>query len=190
MFVIEKDGERDHSYDLPSRMLKDRIIFINGEFNEQMAKSVTAQLLYLESVDNEKDIYIYINSGGGCINSMYAIYDTMNYIKPDVCTVGLGQCCSAASFILAAGKKGKRFALPNVSHMIHELSSGMSGKANELETYYEKLRKLRIKMAGHYNEMTGKPIELLLEMMQKDVWMTSEEALEFGLIDEIKYTRD
>jgi ATP-dependent Clp protease protease subunit len=189
-YVIEqgpKDQER--MYDLYSRMLKDRIIFIKGEFDQQLADSVVAQLLFLESVDNEKDIYMYVNSPGGLITSLYAIYDVMTYIKPDVVTVGMGQCASAGSFILAAGTKGKRYALPNTEIMIHELSGGYQGRAQDMFQRVDHTRKLWEKMAKHYVEFTGQKLAKIKKDMSRDHFMSAEEAKEYGLIDEIHAKR-
>lgn len=190
-YVIER-GPKDQErvYDLYSRMLKDRIIFIRGEFNSAMADATVAQLLFLETAAPNKDIYMYINSPGGEINSMYAIYDVMVYIKPDIVTVGMGQCASAASFILAAGTKGKRHALPNTDIMIHELSTGVGGKAGEIRNYYKKVERLYEKMANHYVEFTGQNLKKIKADMERDFFMTAEEAVEYGLIDEVHTTRD
>lgn len=185
-YVIEGENPKEErSYEIFSRLLKDRIIYLQGEFEDNMANSIVAQLLYLNSQDSEKDIYMYINSPGGSISSMYSIYDVMNHIKPDVCTVGIGQNCSAGSFILAAGAKGKRAVLPNTSIMIHELSSGTQGKAGDIFNAVANLTKLYDKMAQQYSNMTGKPLAKIKKDMQRDFWMTPEEALAYGLIDTI-----
>jgi ATP-dependent Clp protease protease subunit len=189
-YVIERGPKNEErTYDLPSRMLKDRIIFVRGVFDQSMADSVVAQLLFLETSDPEEDIRMYINSPGGEISSMYAIYDTMNYIKPAITTIAMGTCASAASFILAAGTKGKRFALPNCEVMIHELSGGTGGKFNEIKNAYEHTIKLYEKMAKHYVEFTGQKLSKIKQDMQRDFFMTSEEAKEYGLIDEVLYKR-
>ena len=185
-YVIEGDNPKEErSYEIFSRLLKDRIIYIRSDFEDEMANNVVAQLLYLNSQDPEKDIYIYVNSRGGSISSMYSIYDVMNHIKPDICTVGIGQNCSAGSFILAAGTKGKRAVLPNTEIMIHELSSGFKGKANEIFNEAEKLKRLYDKMAKQYVEFTGQPLAKIKKDMNKDYWMTPEEALAYGLVDKI-----
>ena len=189
-YVIEKDGDREKSYDLYSRMLKDRIIFLNGAFEQHMADAVVAQLLFLESQSRSEDITIYINSPGGEVSSMYAIYDTMNYIQSDIATVGYGQVCSAGSFILSAGTKGKRHALPNTDIMIHELSGGVDGKFNDMENKFEHTKKLHAKMAVDYSKMTGKTVAKLKKDMRVDQWMSSEDAKEYGLIDKVEYTRE
>mgnify|MGYP000229742908 CR=1 FL=1 len=189
-YVIEqgpKDQER--MYDLYSRLLKDRIIFIKGTFEQSMADTTVAQLLFLESADPDADIYMYINSPGGVITSMYAIYDVMQYIRPDIVTVGMGQCASAASFILAAGTKGKRFALPNTDIMIHELSGGTEGKAQDMFNRMEHTKKLWDKMAHHYVEFTGQTLAKIKKDMARDFFMSAEEAKGYGLIDEIHAKR-
>lgn len=188
-YVIEKSDKGDKAYDIYSKLLSDRIIFIRGEFNPILADSVTAQLLFLESQDNEKDIYLYINSPGGMVSSMFSIFDTMNYIKPDVCTLAYGDACSAGSFLLAAGCKGKRFALPNSSIMIHELSGGHQGKFHDMKNSFEHTEKLYDKMANYYVGFTGQKLEKIKEDMRIDYYMSAEEAKEYGLIDEIQTIR-
>jgi len=185
-YVIEKGpNDQERVYDLYSRLLKDRIIFIRGEFCDDMADAVVAQLLFLESFDSDQDITMYINSPGGSVISMYAIYDVMNYIKTDIVTVGIGSCASAASFILAAGTKGKRFALPNIDIMVHELSTGTQGKAGDIRNYVKKMELLYERMARHYSEFTGQDINKIKKDMERDYYMTAEEAKEYGLIDAI-----
>lgn len=188
--VIEKDDkDNERAYDLYSRMLKDRIIFINGEFNQDMADSVVAQLLFLEADDNEKDIMMYINSPGGAITAMNAIYDTMQYIKSDIVTIGYGQCCSAGSFILAAGTKGKRHVLPSTEIMIHELSAGNQGKYHDMKARWEHTANLYERMAKKYVEFTGKPLKTIKEDMETDNWMIGSEAVEYGLVDKVEDAR-
>lgn len=189
-YVIEA-GEKGQEkvYDIYSRMLKDRVIFIKGVFDQSMADAVTAQLLFLESVDKEKDIYMYINSPGGEVTAMFSIYDTMNYIVPDVCTLAYGQACSAGSFILAAGAKGKRFSLSNSNIMIHELSGGHRGKFHDMEVDFNQSKKLFEKMAKYYSEFTGQKVDKIKKDMLRDFYMTPEEALAYGLIDKIQYKR-
>jgi len=189
-YVIEDDGKGgERVYDLGSRLLKDRIVSLEGEFNSSMAASVVKQLLFLEADNPEKEIFMYINSPGGDIDSMYAIYDTMMYIKPDVCTIALGEAMSAGSFILAAGARGKRCALPNASIMIHELSTGTRGKFNDLRNYHKYTEMLYNKMANHYTEMTGQSLSKIKKDMERDFYMTAEEAVEYGLIDRVEYKR-
>ena len=185
-YVIEKaPGNQERMYDLYSRLLKDRIIFVRGVFDQSMADSVVAQLLFLETNDSEKDIFMYINSPGGEINAMYAIYDVMQYIRPDVVTVGIGGCASAASFILAAGAKGKRYSLPNTEIMLHEFSGGVTGKAQDIFQTVEKQKALWHKMALHYVDFTGQDIEKIKKDMSRDYFMTAVEAKEYGIVDEI-----
>lgn len=184
-YVIEGENDKERSYEIFSRLLKDRIIYIQGQFNDEMANSVVAQLLYLNSRDKFKDIYMYINSPGGSITSMYSIYDVMNYISSDIYTVGIGSVCSAGSFILAAGTKGKRACLPNTEIMIHEFRGGNQGTATELFNMNDKYKKLYEKMANQYVNFTGQPLAKIKKDMQRDYWMTAEESLKYGLIDKI-----
>ncbi len=189
-YVIEKGPkDQERMYDLPSRMLKDRIIFVKGEFRQEMADSIVAQLLFLETSDPEEEIRMYVNSPGGEISAMYAIYDTMNYIRSPISTIAMGVCASAASFILASGTKGKRFALPNTEVMIHELSTGNQGKFNDIKLAFEHSQKLYEKMAKHYVEFTGQKLSKVKQDMQRDFYMNAEEAKEYGLIDEVLYKR-
>lgn len=190
-YVIEK-GEKgeERAYDIYSRLLKDRIIFISGKFDTDLADSVVGQLLFLESDDRDKDIYMYINSPGGEINAMYAIYDTMTYINPDIVTVGFGSVASAGSFILAAGTKGKRYALPNTEIMIHELSGGYGGKAGDIRVHYKHVERLYEKMAVHYSQLTGQDLETVKKDMERDFYMTAEEAKDYGLIDSVQENRN
>jgi ATP-dependent Clp protease protease subunit len=189
-YVIEKNSkDQERTYDIYSRLLLDRIIFIKGVFDQDLADAVTAQLLFLESADQDKDIFMYINSPGGQIDAMYSIYDTMTYVKPDVCTLAYGQACSAGSFILAAGAKGKRFALPNCNIMLHELSGGNEGKFHDIEVSFIKMKSLYEKMAKHYVEFTGQTLTKIKKDMKRDHYITSEEAVKYGLIDKVQTTR-
>jgi len=189
-YVIEKKGDSEKAYDLYSRLLKDRIVFVTGGIEDGMANSIVGQLLFLEADSHEKDIYMYINSQGGLISAMYAIYDTMQYIRPEIVTVGFGQVMSAGSFLLAAGTKGRRYALPNTEVMIHELSSGAKGKATDLEIDLKHALRLKEKMAKHYVEMTGQPLKKIKKDMERDFYMSPEEAMEYGLIDDVQYRRE
>jgi len=184
-YVIEagKNGN-DKVYDLYSRLLKDRIIFITGAFEDVMANSVVAQLLFLNA-QNDNDIYIYINSPGGNISSMFAIYDTMCYVTPEINTIGIGSVASAGSFILAAGTKGKRSCLANTEIMIHEFSAGIEGKAHDLFYTMDRYKRLYDKMAGQYVEFTGQDLNKIQEDMKKDFWLSPDEAVEYGLIDKV-----
>jgi ATP-dependent Clp protease protease subunit len=184
-YVIEGNDKEEKTYEIYSRLLKDRIIFIQGGFDDDMANSIVAQLLYLDSQDKEKDIYIYINSPGGNITSMYAIYDTMQYISPDIVTVGMGQVCSAGSFILAAGTKGKRNVLSNTDIMIHELSGGASGKATDIFLTADRLKRLHTKMANQYVDFTGQKLAKVKKDMERDHHMTAEESVKYGLVDKV-----
>lgn len=184
-YVIETDDKGDKSYEIYSRLLKDRIIFIKGTFDDEMANGVVAQLLFLQSADPEKDIQMYINSPGGSITSMYAIYDTMQYVSPDIVTIGLGCVASAGSFILAAGTKGKRQVLGNTEIMIHELAGGMHGKHGDLAIEYKRMQRLHEKMAHEYKSFTGQSLKKIKADMERDYWMTAQEAKDYGLIDEV-----
>lgn len=184
----EKEGQ-EKVYDIYSRMLKDRIIFIKGEFTPELADAVTAQLLFLESSDPDKDIWFYINSRGGNIDAMLSIYDTMTYIKPDVGTLVYGNAMSAGAFIMAAGAKGKRLALPNADIMIHELSYGTQGRYHEVENVFEKTKRLNEKLNKYFVEFTGQPLKKIAKDMLVDQYMSAEEAMEYGLIDGIQTTR-
>ena len=190
-YIFEKSssGDGEKAYDPFSRMLKDRIIFISGEFNQDMADSVVSQLLFLEVDNPDKDIYLYINSPGGEITSMYAILDTMQYIHPDIVTIGYGLVASAGTLILAAGTKGKRFALPNTSIMVHELSAGVSGRANDILQEAKHIEYLYEKMAKQYVKFTGQSIDKIKTDMHRDFYMSSEEAKDYGLIDKVETKR-
>ena len=189
-YVIESDSSgNDKVYDIYSRMLKDRVIFIKGVFDNNMADAVTAQLLFLESVDPTSDIWLYINSPGGSVSAMYSIFDTMTYIRPDVGTLAYGMAASAGSFLLAAGTKGKRYALPNAEIMMHELSSGTEGKFHDIKIDFEHSQVLYKKMIKHYSEFTGKKSEIIEEDIKKDFYLSAKEALKYGLIDRIQQKR-
>lgn len=185
-YVIEQTGRGgERSYDIYSRLLKDRIIFLGTEVNDQVANIICAQLLFLEADDPEKDIYLYINSPGGVITSGMAIYDTMNYIKPDVATICLGQAASMGAFLLAAGAKGKRSAVPNARVMIHQPSGGFRGQATDILIQTNEI----IKTKEHLNKIlsgkTGQPYEKIAADTERDYFMSAEEAKEYGLIDNV-----
>jgi len=185
-YVIEAtDNGNDKVYDLYSRLLKDRVIFVTGVFEDQMANSIVAQLLFLNSVAPEEDIMMYINSPGGSINSMYAIYDTMQYVSNDIVTVGMGTVASAGSFILAAGTSGKRKCLPNTEVMIHELSGGFEGKANDIFLTAERTKKYYDRMAKYYVKFTGQKLAKVKKDMERDYYMSADETKEYGLIDDV-----
>ncbi|MBQ9267459.1 MAG: ATP-dependent Clp endopeptidase proteolytic subunit ClpP [Clostridia bacterium] len=184
-YVVEQTSRGERSYDIFSRLLKDRIIFIGDEITDATASLVVAQLLFLESEDPEKDIHIYINSPGGSVTAGMAIYDTMNYIKPDVSTICVGMAASMGAFLLAAGKKGKRFALPNSEIMIHQPLGGAKGQASDVKIHAEFLLKTRDKLNKILSENTGKPLEQIERDTDRDNFMTADEAAEYGLIDQV-----
>ena len=188
--VIEQTSKGERSFDIFSRLLKERIIFLTGEVNDDMASLVCAQLLFLESENPKKDIYMYINSPGGVITSGMAIYDTMQYISCDVATVCIGQACSMGSFLLAGGKKGKRCSLPNSQIMIHQPSGGAKGQATDIEIQAKLILDLRKKLNKIYSENTGQDISVVEKAVDRDNFMTPEEALKFGLIDMIVKNRE
>ena len=183
--VIEQSSLGERSYDIYSRLLKDRIILLSGEINDDVASSVVAQLLFLAAQDSEKDIALYINSPGGSVTAGMAIFDTMNFIKPDVSTICVGMAASMGAFLLASGTKGKRFSLPNSEILIHQPLGGAQGQATEIQIAAEHIIKIREKMNRILSERTGKPVEQIKLDTERDKYMFAEEALEYGLIDEI-----
>ncbi len=183
--VVEQTSRGERSYDIYSRLLKERIIFLTGQVNDQVASLVCAQLLFLESDNPKKDISFYINSPGGVVTAGLAMYDTMQYIKPQVSTVCVGQAASAGSLLLMAGAKGKRYALPNAKVMIHQPSGGFQGQATDIEIHAQEIIKTRARLNGLYAQHCGQPIEKIEAGMERDNFMTPEEALKFGLIDEV-----
>ncbi|MBR4110978.1 MAG: ATP-dependent Clp endopeptidase proteolytic subunit ClpP [Clostridia bacterium] len=184
-YVVEQTSRGERSYDIFSRLLKDRIIFIGDEITDVTASLVVAQLLFLESEDPEKDIHIYINSPGGSVTAGMAIYDTMQYIKPDVSTICVGMAASMGAFLLSAGKKGKRYALPNAEIMIHQPLGGAKGQASDVKIHAEFLLKTRDKLNKMLSENTGKPLEQIEKDTDRDNFMTADEALNYGLIDKV-----
>lgn len=182
--VIEKEGQSERCYDIYSRLLKDRIIILNGEINDSLANSIVAQLLFLDS-ENHEDISLYINSPGGVITSGMAIYDTMNFIKSDVSTICIGLAASMAAFILSSGKKGKRYALPNAEVMIHQPLGSAQGQATEIKIAAEHILKLKDKLNTILAKNTNKPLEKIQNDTERDYFLTSDDALEYGLIDKI-----
>ena len=184
-YVVEQTSRGERSYDIFSRLLKDRIIFIGDEITDATASVVVAQLLFLESEDPDKDIHIYINSPGGSVTAGMAIYDTMNYIKPDVSTICVGMAASMGAFLLSAGKKGKRFALPNSEIMIHQPLGGAKGQASDVKIHAEFLLKTRDKLNKILSENTGKPLDIIEKDTDRDNFMTAEEAMQYGLIDKV-----
>ena len=183
--VVEQTNRGERSYDIYSRLLKDRIIFASGEVNDTMADLIVAQLLFLESEDPNKDIQLYINSPGGSVSAGFAIYDTMNYIKPDVSTICIGMAASLGAFLLASGAKGKRFALPNSDIMIHQPSGGAQGQASDIQINAEKILKIRKKLNEILAERTGQDLEKIERDTDRDYWLSSEEAKKYGLIDKV-----
>ena len=183
--VIEPTGRGERAYDIFSRLLNDRIVILSDEVNDVTASLVVAQLLFLEAQDPEKDIQLYINSPGGSITSGFAIYDTMNYIKCDVSTICMGMAASMGAFLLSAGTKGKRYALPNSDIMIHQPSGGAQGQATEIEITAKHILKTKAKLNKILAENTGKPVEVIAQDTERDNFMSAEEALEYGLIDKV-----
>ncbi len=184
-YVIEQTSRGERSYDIYSRLLKERIIFLGEEVNDVSASVVVAQLLFLESEDPDKDINLYINSPGGSVTAGMAIYDTMNYIKCDVSTICIGMAASMGAFLLAGGAKGKRMALPNAEIMIHQPSGGARGQATEIKIVAENILKIKAKLNKILSENTGKPLEQIELDTERDNYMSAEEALEYGIVDKI-----
>ena len=189
-YVIEQNSRGERSYDIYSRLLKDRIIFLSEEVNNVTASLIVAQLLFLESEDPGKDIHLYINSPGGEVNSGFAIYDTMQYVKCDVSTICVGLAASMGAFLLAGGTKGKRFALPNAEIMIHQPSGGARGQATEIEIAAKNILRTKQRLNEILAQNTGKPIDVVAQDTDRDHFMTAEEALEYGLIDQIVKKRE
>ena len=188
--VIEQTPKGERSFDIFSRLLKERIIFLNGEVNDISSSLIVAQLLFLESEDPEKDIYMYINSPGGVVTSGLAIYDTMQYIKPKVSTVCMGQACSMGSLLLQAGASGKRLSLPNARIMIHQPSGGYQGQATDIEIHTKEILKTKRQLNQIYVKHTGQKLSVIEKNMERDNFMSPEEALKFGLIDKIISSRE
>ena len=188
--VIEQTNRGERSYDIYSRLLKDRIVFLGGEINDDTANLVVAQLLFLEMEDPDSDISLYINSPGGSVTAGMAIYDTMQYIKPQVRTVCVGMAASMGAFLLMAGEKGKRLALPNAEVMIHQPLGGAQGQATDVAIRAEWLRKTKKKMTSMMAEMTGQPLKKIQADVERDYFMSAEEALDYHIIDEIYQPRE
>ncbi len=187
--VVEQTGRGERSYDIFSRLLEDRIIFLTGEINDTVANLVVAQLIYLEGKDSAKDISLYINSPGGSVSSGFAIYDTMNYIKCDVSTICIGMAASMGAILLSSGAKGKRFALPNAKVMIHQPLGGTQGQASDIAIQAEQILKTKKTLNNILSENTGKPISKIEVDTDRDYYMSAEEAEKYGLVDKIFYTR-
>jgi len=183
--VVEQSNKGERAYDIYSRLLKERIIFLTGQINDNVASLVTAQLLFLEAEDPKKEIYLYINSPGGLVTAGLGIYDTMQYVKPEVSTLCIGQAASMGSFLLAAGAKGKRFSLPNSRIMVHQPSAGFQGQATDIEIHANEVLSLKKRLNEIYSNHTGKSVEEIKSALERDNFMTAETAKSFGLIDEV-----
>ena len=188
-YVIEQTGRGERTYDIYSRLLKDRIIFLGGEIDDDVANIVVAQLLFLEAEDPKKDISIYINSPGGSVTAGLAIYDTIRYIKPEVSTICVGVAASMGAFLLAAGEKGKRYALPNSEIMIHQPLGGARGQAEDIKIHAEHILKTRAKLNEILAERTGQPLSVIEKDTDRDNFMTAQQACEYGLIDQVMSSR-
>ena len=188
--VIENTNRGERAFDIYSRLLKDRIIFLGTPIDDTVSNLIMAQLLHLESEDPEKDIYIYINSPGGSITSQFAIFDTMRYIKPDVATVCMGLAASAGAVILAAGTKGKRYCLPNSRVMLHQPAGGIEGTSSDIQIQAKLIDEMHKDLNGYLADFTGQDIEKINQDTDRDYWMKAKEALDYGIVDEILSTRD
>ena len=183
--VVEQSNRGERAYDIYSRLLKERIIFLTGQINDTVASLVTAQLLFLEAEDPKKEIYLYINSPGGLVTAGLGIYDTMQYVKPDISTLCIGQAASMGSFLLSAGKKGKRFSLPNSRIMVHQPSAGFQGQATDIEIHANEVLSLKKRLNEIYSKHTGKTVDEIKTALERDNFMTADFAKSFGLIDEV-----
>ena len=183
--VVEQSSRGERAYDIYSRLLKERIIFLTGQINDNVASLVTAQLLFLEAEDPKKEIYFYINSPGGLVTAGLGIYDTMQYVKPDISTLCIGQAASMGSFLLAAGTKGKRFSLPNSRIMVHQPSAGFQGQATDIEIHANEVLSLKKRLNEIYSKHTGKSVDEVKSALERDNFMTADVAKSFGLIDEV-----
>ncbi|MDC2998654.1 ATP-dependent Clp endopeptidase proteolytic subunit ClpP [Candidatus Pelagibacter sp.] len=183
--VVEQSSKGERAYDIYSRLLKERIIFLTGQINDNVASLVTAQLLFLEAEDPKKEIYLYINSPGGLVTAGLGIYDTMQYVKPDISTLCIGQAASMGSFLLAAGTKGKRFSLPNSRIMVHQPSAGFQGQATDIEIHANEVLSLKKRLNEIYSKHTGKNVDEIKSALERDNFMTADVAQSFGLIDEV-----
>ena len=183
--VVEQSSKGERAYDIYSRLLKERIIFLTGQINDNIASLVTAQLLFLEAEDPKKEIYLYINSPGGLVTAGLGIYDTMQYVKPDISTLCIGQAASMGSFLLAAGTKGKRFSLPNSRIMVHQPSAGFQGQATDIEIHANEVLSLKKRLNEIYSKHTSKTVDEIKSALERDNFMTADAAKSFGLIDEV-----
>jgi ATP-dependent Clp protease, protease subunit len=184
-YVIEKTGRGERSYDIFSRLLKDRIVMLSGEVNDQVASTIVAQLLFLEAEDPEKDIYFYINSPGGVITAGMSIFDTMNYIKPDVSTICIGQAASMGAFLLSSGAKGKRYSLPNSRIMIHQPSGGAQGQSTDIQIQAKEIQRMKDDLNAILAENTGQKVATIAKDTERDNFMSAEESKKYGMIDEV-----
>lgn len=184
-YVIEQTNRGERSYDIYSRLLKDRIIMLSGEIEDSMASAIVAQLLFLEAEDPDKDIYLYINSPGGVVTSGFSIYDTMNYIKPDVCTICIGQAASMGAFLLSCGAKGKRYALPNSRIMIHQPLGGAQGQATDMEITVKEILRIKENLNKILAQNTGQKLAKIEKDTDRDFFMSAKEAAEYGIIDKV-----
>ena len=183
--VVEQSNRGERAYDIYSRLLKERIVFVVGQITDNVASLITAQLLFLESENPKKEIYLYINSPGGLVTAGLGIYDTMQYIKPDVSTLCIGQACSMGSFLLTAGAKGKRYSLPNSRIMVHQPSSGFQGQATDIEIHANEVLSLKKRLNEIYSKHTGQSVDEIKLALERDNFMTAENAKSFGLIDKV-----
>ena len=183
--VVEQSNKGERAYDIYSRLLKERIIFLTGQINDNVASLITAQLLFLEAEDPKKEIYLYLNSPGGLVTAGLGIYDTMQYVKPDISTLCIGQAASMGSFLLAAGTKGKRFSLPNSRVMVHQPSAGFQGQVTDIEIHANEVSSLKIRLNEIYSKHTGKTVDEVKLALERDNFMTADAAKAFGLIDEV-----
>ena len=183
--VVEQSNKGERAYDIYSRLLKERIIFLTGQINDNVASLVTAQLLFLEAEDPKKEIYLYINSPGGLVTAGLGIYDTMQYVKPDISTLCIGQAASMGSFLLAAGTKGKRFSLPNSRVMVHQPSAGFQGQVTDIEIHANEVSSLKKRLNEIYSKHTGKSVDEIKSALERDNFMTADTAKSFGLIDSV-----
>jgi len=183
--VVEQSNRGERAYDIYSRLLKERIVFLVGQINDSSASLITAQLLFLEAENPKKDIYLYINSPGGLVTAGLGIYDTIQYVKPDVSTLCIGQACSMGSFLLGAGHKGKRFSLPNSRIMVHQPSAGFQGQATDIEIHANEVLSLKKRLNEIYSKHTGKSVDDIKKALERDNFLTAENAKSFGLIDQV-----
>ncbi len=184
-YVVEKTGRGERSYDIYSRLLKDRIVMLSGEVNDQVASTIVAQFLFLEAEDPEKDIYFYINSPGGVVTSGMAIFDTMNYIRPDVATICIGQAASMGAFLLSSGEKGKRYALPHARIMIHQPLGGAQGQASDIQIQAEEILRMKKELNSILAKNTGQTVKAIEKDTDRDNFMSAAEAQKYGMIDEV-----